>query len=148
MERNPTQNLSSPLLGLHPCTFLFSSWEFPSSSSPPALVTATALITQQTEQVLALVLFWRSFAGWITDQKTSQRPKKKCKKEKMCLAWAEPVGQEDAGLWQEELDTAGRCQWGSVDLRISSGAVLASWPGTPCSAELLSISLYRKANKT
>lgn len=97
MERNPTQNLSSPLLKLHPCTFLFSSWEFPSSSSPPALVcvTATALIPQQTEQVFGA--FWRSLMLLCQlDERPAKllKDQKNVKKGNPCLAWAEPVGQE------------------------------------------------------
>lgn len=111
MARNPTQNLSSPLLKLHPCTFLPSSWEFPSSSSsPPALVcvTATALIPQQ---VFALVLFGEV---WMLLCQMDQRPAKLLKdqtnmqRRNLCLAWAEPVRWMRAcsgvGLWQEELE--------------------------------------------
>lgn len=100
MERNPTQNLSSPLLELHPCTFLFSSWEFPSSSSPPALVgvTATALIPQQTEQVFARVPFGEALMLLCQlDQRPAKlKDQKDVKKRNLCLAWAEPLGWEPA----------------------------------------------------
>lgn len=83
--------------------------------------------------------FWRSSDSALPagseSSKTSERPKK-CPKEKAvsCLGTGGGTGACGWRSWSR----AGRCQWGPEGLRISSGAVLAAWPGTPCSPELMS----------